>query len=78
MPITGTTQMSKNKISQYIIFISIFTLVSIFITVAQKSYANLIGPINQVKSSNLIKPINPEIDLDTLKLVESRLEPISP
>lgn len=31
-------------------------------------------PIEQVKSSNLIKPINPNLDLETIKQIEERQE----
>lgn len=65
--------MKKNKLSRYLIFISIFTLLAVFVAIVQKSYSNLMGPINQVKSSNLVKPINPSLDLETLKDIEKRI-----
>ncbi len=67
--------MQKNKISRYLIVASTFTLLAIFAMVVQKSYSNLMGPIDKAKESNLTQPINPEIDLETLKLVEEKLEP---
>jgi len=67
--------MVKNKLSGYLIIVGLFTLLAVFVMVVQKSYSNLIGPINQAKSSELTKPINPLIDLDTLNQVENRLEP---
>lgn len=67
--------MKKTKISHYFIIILLFTLVTFFAVVVQKSYSNLIGPIQKAKESNLTKPIDSNLDIDTLKLVEDHLEP---
>lgn len=64
----------KNKISGYFLFISIITLLTILVLVVQKSYNNLISPINQAKESNLTKTINPNLDVDTLNGIEKREE----
>lgn len=64
--------MTKNKISKYFLFISIFTFIAIFFFIVQQSYNKLMTPINLAKNSDLIKPINPNLDIETLNLVETR------
>lgn len=66
--------MKKNKIVGYFLFISIFSFLTIFIYLVQKSYSNLIGPVTETKSSNLTKPIDPNLDIETLNLIEQRKE----
>lgn len=64
--------MKKNKISTYFMVISIFTFIAVFVFVVQKSYDNLMRPINEVKQSVIIKPIDPNLDLSTLQEIENR------
>jgi len=66
--------MKKNKIVGYFLFISIFSFLSIFVYLVQKSYSNLMGPITQTKTSNLTKPIDPNLDVETINLIEQRKE----
>jgi len=66
--------MKKNKIVGYFLFISIFSFLSIFVYLVQKSYINLMGPITQTKTSNLTKPIDPNLDIETINLIEQRKE----
>lgn len=66
--------MKKQKISKYLIFISVFTFITVFVLVVEKSYNNLMGPINQAKSGNLTKPINPNLDFKTLEEIEKKEE----
>lgn len=66
--------MTKKRFSTYFLFIAIITLCTIFVLVVQKSYENLIGPIEQAQGSNLIKPINPNLDTNTLDQIEKREE----
>ncbi|MBU1129889.1 hypothetical protein KKE45_01045 [Patescibacteria group bacterium] len=66
--------MKKNKISKYFLFISSFTLLSIFILIIQKSYSNLIGPSQQLETSSLMRKIDPNLDIDTLRNVERQKE----
>ena len=72
--IIGRTKMKKNNIVGYFLFISIFSFITIFIYLVQKSYSNLMGPVTQTKSSNLTKPIDPYLDTETLDLIEQRKE----
>jgi hypothetical protein len=64
----------KNKIIGYFLFISIFSFLTIFVYLVQKSYGNLMGPIIETKSSNLTKPIDPTLDVDTINLIEQKKE----
>jgi hypothetical protein len=64
--------MKKNKLSFYLLFISIFTLITIFFFIVQKSYSNLMGPVNEIKVSNVLKPIDPHLDTSTLDIIQNR------
>lgn len=64
--------MKKAKISNYFLFISIFTFVAIFIFIVQNSYSHLMKPINQVKTSNNLKPIDPNLDISVLDQIAKR------
>lgn len=66
--------MKKNKFSGYFIFISILTFLAVFGSIVQASYNKLISPIAKIQSSSLMKPINPNMDLQTLDLIEKREE----
>lgn len=70
--------MNKNKISKYFLFISIFSFVSVFVYIVSLSYDKLMRPINTAQESDLIKPINPELDIGTLDLIETRLQYTAP
>lgn len=45
---------------------------AMFIYIVQNSYSNLMKPISDVKSSNLLKPIDPNLDLSVLDNIEKR------
>lgn len=64
--------MKKIKLSSYFIFISFFTLVTILVTIIQKSYSNLIDPINKVNTSSYEKIKNSELDLDIIDEISKR------
>jgi len=66
--------MTKNKISRYLIFIASLTLLAIFTYIVQQSYQKLIGPIEKTQSGELSRPINPDIDLETINRLQSRQE----
>jgi hypothetical protein len=68
--------MTKNKLSIYFIFISIFSFLTIFISIAQKSYFNLVNPVKEVNSNKLLTPIDPNLNLDVIKDIEKRQENI--
>lgn len=68
--------MNKKKISIYFTFISFFSFLTIFSSIVQKSYFNLVNPIKDVESNELLKPINPNLDLDIIKDIELRPENI--
>ena len=64
--------MKKTKLSTYFVFISFFTLVTILVTIIQKSYSNLIDPINKVANISYNKIINPQLDLDIIEEIEKK------
>ncbi len=64
--------MEKNKISTYFLFISVFTLITIFFVIVQKSYSNLLTPTNEVQKSDLLKPVEPSLDISVLDDIEQR------
>ncbi len=66
--------MLKNKFSVYFIFISIFTVTTIFILIVQKSYSNLVGPSEQINTSKLLNKINPNLDTGIIKEIQNRPE----
>jgi len=66
--------MKNTKLSRYLLFISGATLFTIIIMIVQKSYSNLINPINQVNSNLLIKPIDPHLDTETLLEIGQKIE----
>jgi len=66
--------MKKSKYSFYFLFVAFFTFITIFVTIVQKSYSNLMNPIKEVQKNNLLKPISPNLDLDVIQQVESKPE----
>jgi len=64
--------MIKKKISTYLLFISIFTVVTIFSTIVQKSYSNLLGPTEDEDVQSLLNKINPELDTSIIQEIEDR------
>lgn len=66
--------MKKSKLAGYFVFISIFTVLTVLIFIIQKSYSNLMKPIITAKSSSLSKPIDPNLDIETINLIEQKKE----
>lgn len=66
--------MQKNKISRYFIFLGLFTFLAIFVFVVQQSYNNLIKATIEVQNSPLIKSVDPNLDIETLNLIEQKKE----
>jgi hypothetical protein len=64
--------MKKTKLSTYFLFISIFTFLAVFFFIVQNSYDSLMKPINQVQTSDLIKPVDPHLDTSVLDQITSR------
>jgi len=64
--------MKKSKISFYFIFISLFTLLTIFFSIVQKSYFNYITPQKLVEKDNLLSDFNPNLDLTIISTIESK------
>lgn len=66
--------MPKTKISAIYLIVGFFTFIGIFVFIAHKSYDNLIGPARKIQTSEAIKPIDTNLDIDTIKLIEKREE----
>lgn len=64
--------MQKNKISRYLLFIAILSLITILVFLIQQSYNRLIKPVQDLNSSELLKPINPTLDLSVFDTIESK------
>ena len=64
--------MKKIKLSSYFLFISIFTFVTIFLLIVQSGYNNLMKPVNQVKTNESLKPIDPNLDISVLDTIAKR------
>lgn len=66
--------MIKNKLSKYLLFLSLFTFLAIFFSIVQQSYNNLIQASAEVKSSPLIKSVSPDLDTQIIDEIENRQE----
>lgn len=64
--------MIKNKLSIYFIFIAVFTVITIFISIVQKSYSNLIGPSQKIETDSVLKPIIPILDSSIIQEIQNR------
>lgn len=64
--------MIKNKISSYFVFIVIVTLFTVFVFIVQKSYDNLMKSSIQAKNSQLTKPIDLNLDVNTVSEIEKK------
>jgi hypothetical protein len=70
--------MEKIKLSQFFVFVSALSFIVILVVIVQNSYNNLMGPSNTIMNDRLIKPINPNLDVQTIKNLESLPEfPVS-
>jgi len=68
--------MKKKKLSIYFVFISIFSFLTIFIIIVQKSYFNLVNPAKEVQSNKLLIPIDPNLNLEIINKISNRPENI--
>jgi hypothetical protein len=64
--------MKNNRISTYFLFFSIFTFIAIFFFIVQKSYENLMKPINLAKTSDSSQPLDPNLDVSVLDQISQR------
>lgn len=64
--------MKKNTLTGYFLIIGILTFVAIFVFVVQQSYSNLMKPVNEVQNNNLLKSIDPSLDISILEKIEKR------
>jgi len=64
--------MKRYKLSRYLLFISIFSFITLFVYVIQKSYDNLMKPLQAVQKSDLIRPVDPNFDISILDEIELR------
>jgi hypothetical protein len=64
--------MNKNKLTSYFLFIAILTLITVFFVIYNRSYKNLITPANNVKTNELLKPFDPNMDTSIIKEINER------
>lgn len=64
--------MKKTKISFYFVFISFFTLLTIFFSIVQKSYFSFITPQKIIENDSLLNDFNPNLDLTVISTIESK------
>lgn len=65
--------MDKHKISKYYLIISLITLVSVIVFIIQQSYSNLLADSNKISNDVTIRPLDPNIDIEVLDLIEKKL-----
>jgi hypothetical protein len=68
--------MKKNKLLIYFIFISVFSFLTIFIIIVQKSYLNFVNPVKEIQSNKLLTPIDPNLNLEVIDKISNRPENI--
>ena len=66
--------MTKNKLPQYFVFLSICTFLAIFFFVVQQSYNNLMKASIEVQNSSLIRSVSPNLEINVLDEIEKRQE----
>jgi len=66
--------MSKNKLPQYFVILSICTFLAIFFFVIQQSYINLMRATTEAKNSPLIRSVSPNLNIEILDEIEKRQE----
>ena len=64
--------MKRNNAINYYIFVAVLTCISLFFTIVQKSYNNLIGPQAKVNANQELAPINPAIDKTVFDEIQKR------
>jgi len=64
--------MNKQRISRYLLLISITTFLSIFFYIVQTSYAKLVKPTRDAESNELLKPINTQLNTQVFEEIEKR------
>jgi hypothetical protein len=64
--------MQKNKLSTYFLVARIFTFLEIFFYLVQNSYNNLLKATLEVKQSEILKPIDPNLDVSALDEISKR------
>jgi len=65
--------MDKHKISKYYLIISLITLVSVMVFIIQQSYSNLLADTQKISQDVTVKPLDPNIDIEVLDLIEKKL-----
>jgi len=64
--------MKKTKISGYFLFMSIFTFLVILVTIVQKSYSSLMGPIKKIETTSYERITDTSLDLEIIDEIETR------
>lgn len=64
--------MNKQRISKYLMALSILTFFAIFFFIVQTSYTKLIKPTEDISKSSLLKPLDPDFDTTIIDQIEQR------
>ena len=64
--------MKKNNISTYLLAISVMTFLAMFVAIMSTSYDNLIKSVTVAQNNSLGKPIDLDLKLEVIDLIESR------
>ena len=64
----------KLKISKYLIFSAILTLLCVFFLIVYNSYQNLVDPLSKMEKEEEIKPFSSTIDMNVINEIENRKE----
>jgi hypothetical protein len=64
--------MKKYNFSKYLLVISIMTFLALFVVVMSNSYDNLMKSIITAQNNSLGKPIDMDLKIEVINLIESR------
>lgn len=64
--------MQKNKISSYLLAISLLTFISVFVIVVSKSYDNLMSSAKSAQNNSLGKLSDLNLNTEVINVIESR------
>lgn len=64
--------MTKQKISKYFVILAVTTFLAVFFHIVEISYSKLIEPSKEVSASQLLKPVNPDLDTSIIPTIENR------
>ncbi|HRT39881.1 MAG TPA: hypothetical protein P5299_00765 [Candidatus Woesebacteria bacterium] len=63
---------ASSKISKYFLTVAVLILIIVCLAIYSISLNKYLKPINEAKENELIKPFDPQLDMDTIKEIMSR------